>query len=206
MTTPTTHRPKRRRRAPEVAVREILVAAEQLLAERPFRELSVDEVMARTTLSRSSFYVYFRDRYDLLLRLVGEIEDELQRMNKQWITASGDDDPRTSLAVALAGVVDTYETHGRVMRAIADAAVADPQVEMLYDAMLSRFIEVNAAHILEQQAAGLVTRNLDAAEIARALVWMTERFLVRTGASDADERGRAVAALASVWTRTLYGG
>ena len=62
--------PRRRRRSPEVAEREILAAAEELLRERPFRELTVDEVMRRTELSRPSFYVYFKDRHELVLRLV----------------------------------------------------------------------------------------------------------------------------------------
>ncbi len=205
MSTPATPPTRRRRRSPKAAIGEILAAAEELLGERPFRELGVDEVMSRTTLSRSSFYVYFRDRYDLLLRLVGEIEGELQLMNEQWITSSLEGDPRESLRLALAGVVDAYEAHGRVMRAIADAAAADPEVEQLYDAMLARFVEVNALHIVEQQAAGLVPAQLDASETARALVWMTERFLVRSGASQGEQRRRVVATLASVWTRTLYG-
>ena len=61
----TSSPPKRRRRSPESAEREILDAAESFLRERPFRDLTVDEVMARTTLSRPSFYVYFRDRHHL---------------------------------------------------------------------------------------------------------------------------------------------
>ena len=51
---------RRRRRTPEVAEAEIVAAAESLLRERSFRELTVDEVMRRTDLSRPSFYVYFR--------------------------------------------------------------------------------------------------------------------------------------------------
>ena len=46
-----------------MAEAEIVGAAEALLRERSFRELTVDEVMRRTDLSRPSFYVYFRDRH-----------------------------------------------------------------------------------------------------------------------------------------------
>src|SRR5215217_1924797 len=68
---------RRRRRSPEVAEQEIITAAEELLRERPFRELTVDEVMRRTDLSRPSFYVYFRDRHHLVLRVVEHIGGEL---------------------------------------------------------------------------------------------------------------------------------
>jgi AcrR family transcriptional regulator len=53
---------RRRRRAPEDARQEILGAARRLIAERPLHEVTVLAIMARTTLSRKSFYVYFRDK------------------------------------------------------------------------------------------------------------------------------------------------
>ena len=90
------HRPRARRRSPESAEREILDAAESFLAERPFRDLSVDEVMARTTMSRPSFYVYFRDRHHLLVRLVEGIGRELFDGANIWL--AGDGDPRASLS------------------------------------------------------------------------------------------------------------
>ena len=71
---------RRRRRSPEVAEREIMAAAEELLRERPFRELTVDEVMRRTELSRPSFYVYFRDRHHLVLRVVERFGAEMWTM------------------------------------------------------------------------------------------------------------------------------
>ena len=103
--TPTTPA-RRRRRSPESAEREILEAAESFLAERPFRDLSVDEVMARTTLSRPSFYVYFRDRHHLLVRLVEGIGRELFDGANIWL--AGDGDPRASLRA----VADVYVRHG----------------------------------------------------------------------------------------------
>ena len=42
----------------EVAEREIVNAAEAMLREKPFRDLTVDDLMRRTGLSRPSFYVY----------------------------------------------------------------------------------------------------------------------------------------------------
>lgn len=195
---------KRRRRSPEAAVSEILQAAEELLAERPFRELSVDEVMARTTLSRSSFYVYFRDRYDLLLRLVGEIGDELQAMADRWLAGRGD--RRANMFEALAGVTAVYARHGLVMRAIADAAGSDPLVESVYDDLLNRFVDANAEHIAEEQAAGQVGE-LDPGETARALVWMTERYLVRSlGTVPPRQTEETVAkTLNTIWARAVYG-
>ena len=80
---------RRRRRSPEVAEREILAAAEEMLRERPFRDLTVDEVMRRTELSRPSFYVYFRDRHHLVLRVVERFGAEMWTMSERWFEGTG---------------------------------------------------------------------------------------------------------------------
>src|SRR3954468_3728277 len=80
---------RRRRRSPEVAEQEIMNAAEALLRERPFRELTVDEVMRRTDLSRPSFYVYFRDRHHLILRIVERLGSEHVDIADLWYGRRG---------------------------------------------------------------------------------------------------------------------
>ena len=97
---------RRRRRTPEVAEAEIVAAAEALLRERPFRELTVDEVMRRTDLSRPSFYVYFRDRHHLMLKVVEHIGAELRTMSQRWYTGSGDGPAQAR--EAMEGFVEVY--------------------------------------------------------------------------------------------------
>ena len=64
---------RRRRRRRQDSEREILEAAGRLLAERPFRELTVDDLMAATSQSRTAFYRHFTDRQDLLVHLIGDL-------------------------------------------------------------------------------------------------------------------------------------
>ena len=131
---------RRRRRTPEVAEAEIVAAAESLLRERSFRELTVDEVMRRTDLSRPSFYVYFRDRHHLILRVVEHIGAELRTMSKRWYTGAGDG---PALArEAMEGIVEVYAEHGPVLRALADAAADDPEVERVYGGLVQSFVDV----------------------------------------------------------------
>ena len=79
-----------------MAEREIIAAAEELLRERPFRDLTVDEVMRRTELSRPSFYVYFRDRHQLVLRVVERLGAEMLEMSARWFEGAGPGGPRAS--------------------------------------------------------------------------------------------------------------
>src|SRR4029079_15898993 len=130
---------RRKRRTPEVAEQEIIAAAEALLRERPFRELTVDEVMRRTELSRPSFYVYFRDRHHLVLRVVEHIGGELFKMADRWFKGEGDG---PTLAREAPGViVAAFAEHGPVLRALADAAADDPGVESVYAELVQSFID-----------------------------------------------------------------
>jgi TetR/AcrR family transcriptional regulator, ethionamide resistance regulator len=193
----------RRRRTPEEAQQEIIAAAEGLLRERPFRELTVDEVMRRTGLSRPSFYVYFKDRHELVLRVVQLIQDELLDVANQWLRGSGDG-PKL-LEEAMAGVVDVYDKHGHVLRALADAAADDPGVELAYGSLVQTFVDETTRHLAEELEAGEIERIGDPAEVAMALIWMNERYLYLTLGSEPKTDPRLVAAtLTAIWTRALY--
>jgi TetR/AcrR family transcriptional regulator, ethionamide resistance regulator len=194
---------RRRRRTPEVAEAEIVTAAESLLREKPFSALTVDEVMRRTDLSRPSFYVYFRDRHHLILRVVEHLGAELRTMSQRWYTGAGDG---PALArEAMEGIVEVYAQHGPVLRALADAASDDPEVEQVYGGLVHSFVEVTTRHIEAEIAAGRVPP-LDASEIARALVWMMERYLNRSlGHLPAETpRETVTETLTTIWTRVLY--
>jgi AcrR family transcriptional regulator len=194
---------RRRRRTPEVAEAEIIAAAEALLRERPFRELTVDEVMRRTDLSRPSFYVYFRDRHHLILRVVEHLGAELRTMSQRWYTGAGDG---PALArEAMEGIVEVFAEHGPVLRALADAATDDRDVERVYGALVQSFVDVTARHIEAEMAAERVLA-LDADETALALVLMMERYLnLSLGRTPTTPSAKVAETLATIWTRVLYG-
>jgi AcrR family transcriptional regulator len=193
---------RRRRRTPEVAEAEIVAAAEALLRERSFRELTVDEVMRRTDLSRPSFYVYFRDRHHLMLKVVEHIGTQLRTMSQRWYTGAGDGPAQAR--EAMEGFVEVYATHGAVLRALADAATDDPEVERVYSGLVHEFVDVTARHIEKEIEAGRVIP-LDAKETARALVWMMERYLNRSMGHERIKREIVADTLTTIWTRVLYG-
>jgi len=186
-----------------VAEGEIVAAAEALLRERPFRDLTVDEVMRGTELSRPSFYVYFRDRHQLILRVVDHIGAELRTMSGRWYTGAGDG---PALArEAMEGIVEVYAAHGPVLHALSEAAASDPEVEHVYSALVQSFVDATVHHIEAETAAGRVLPT-DAQETARALVWMMERYLnLSLGRESSVPRETVADTLATIWTRVLYG-
>ena len=193
---------RRRRRSPEEASAEIIAAAEALLRERPFREMTGDEVMRRTELSRPSFYVYFQDRHHLVLRVVEHITAEFFTPSERWFTAS--ENGMAMAREALEGVVEMYALHGPVLRALADAATDDPDVERAYNNLIQTFVDATAKHIAEEIEAGSIPP-LDPQETARALTLMNERYLSDSlGREPRTPRATVIETLVAIWTRTLY--
>ena len=194
-------KPRRRRRKPEVAESEILEAAENFLREHPFRELTIDDVMSRTGLSRPSFYEYFRDRHHLIVKLTERLTTWTSTRSEPWLSGS---DLIEDLRATLDGLVELYVTRGHLLRALADAASHDPQAEVSYRKMMKIFIEATAGRIREATRRGVI-KDLDADEVATALVHMNEGYLIeKLGTHPQTDAGVVAKTLLVIWQRVLY--
>ena len=202
----------RRRHRPEEAERIILAAARSFLREHPFREMTVERVMARTGLSRPSFYVYFGDRYELVARLLEGLGGLLYAVDLPWTSGDpgrGREEAVASLRDALRRRVEAFAEYGPVLRAIADAASYDSRIEELYrSGLLGAQMRAVEARLVRDAAVGLCPQNLDRREISRALVLMTERYLLDAhgGPTTGTPPVSVLAStLAEMWIRTIYG-
>jgi TetR/AcrR family transcriptional regulator, ethionamide resistance regulator len=196
-----TQRVKRRQQREETR-RQILAAAQLLLREVSFRELSVDLLMSRTGHTRTVFYRHFDDIPSLVLALMTEIGSELVEVSEQWAQTErvGPEEAR----VRLARFVDFYVRYGPLVHAVAEAAHHDEAVEQAYKGMVEGFIELTTRAIQDRVDAGELAL-LDAPQIARALVRMLNSYLDdalgREGATDPE---RVLDAITTIWTRTLF--
>jgi AcrR family transcriptional regulator len=203
----------RRRRRPEEAERAILAAARSFLERNPFREMTVERVMARTGLSRPAFYAYFRDRYELVARVLEGIGGLLFAVDRRWLVGAEEspEEAREVLADALRRGAETFARYGPVLRAISEAASQDERVEEVYRyGLIERLTGSVAARVERDRKRGLVPEGLDPEETARALVLMTERYLLDAFGKPEDRPSReksqaVVETLVAVWASTLYG-
>ena len=202
----------RRRRRPEEAERTILAAGRAFLEEHPFREMTVEGIMVRTGLSRPAFYAYFRDRYDLVTRLLEGVGGLLFALDWRWLSGeSGGDEAKKVLVDALRAGSQTFLEYGPVLRAISDAAGYDARVEQVYrHGLIERLISAVAERISRDVEAGVSPSALDPEQTAKALVLMTERYLLDAFGrpeqrASRREREAVFGTLEEIWIRTLYG-
>jgi hypothetical protein len=97
-----------------------------------------------------------------------------------------------------------------VLRAIADAAGYDARVEQVYRyGLIERLVAAVASRISLDVKAGLSPAALEPEETARALVLMTERYLLDAfgrpeGRPSRRESAAVFRTMEGIWVRTLY--
>ena len=184
-----------RRREAETS---LLEATERLLAQGgSYADLSIERIAAEAGRSRTAFYLYFRDKRDLLMRLTEAVAGQLYEVADRWWSG---DDGREDLRRALAEVLATYHQHRDALRAVVEASTYDEEVGDLWRGLLARFITATEERLaaIDGATAGLPGK-------AFALVWMTERscyqHVVREPTLSDEE---LIAALHEVWARAIY--
>jgi TetR/AcrR family transcriptional regulator, ethionamide resistance regulator len=174
--------------------------------------MTVEGVMVRTGLSRPAFYAYFKDRYDLVTRLLEGVGSLLFALDWRWLSGGEvEEEARDVLVDALRAGSRTFVEYGPVLRAIADAAGYDAKVEQVYRyGLIERLVAAVASRISRDVEAGLSPADLEPEQTARALVLMTERYLLDAFGRPEHRPSRrdsaaVFATLEEIWVRTLYG-
>jgi TetR/AcrR family transcriptional regulator, ethionamide resistance regulator len=197
----TQRRPKH---DPRESEREILDAAEQLIRERPLREVTVAAIMLQTGLKRPAFWAHFRDRTEVIVRITERISQELVAAANEWL--EGESRSGQDLVHSVERATIVYAEHAAVLRALADAAPTDAQAEAAYSGIVESLVDAGTNRIRAEQSLGTITQQLDAEETARALLWMNERYLYQTMARDPrPDVASITAVLTHIWLAALYG-
>ncbi|MCK9248040.1 MAG: TetR/AcrR family transcriptional regulator [Solirubrobacteraceae bacterium] len=183
----------------------LLAVVERLLGEgESFTEISVERLVSEAGISRSTFYVYFEDKGDLLSAWFGDITSEIAAAAAGWWQL-GPDVTRDAVHEALDRVVRTYRPHTTLMAAMYDTASYDAGVRDLTDAMMTSNVAGLRKHIRTGQQQGFITERLNAEETAAWLTWMAERGFHRLVRAASDEDvDRLIDAYTDIVWFTLY--
>jgi TetR/AcrR family transcriptional regulator, ethionamide resistance regulator len=175
----------------------ILAAARRLLLERPFAELTVEQVMAEADLARTVFYRHYADLPQLAPELLPDADDpligQIERVERER--------PEAVVEAMVAALVDVYAKHGPLLRAIDDAARQDRDVAEQLEAAL-----VGPRRLIARLLKGAPHPPPNVQEATRVLMATHRAYLLDTfGDGRASRRAKpaARAALAAIWARLL---
>lgn len=181
----------------------ILEVARELLEMRSWSDVSIAMITQRSGLTRSAFYKHFPDRAGLLQALLEESSAQLEAAPDAWQRTG--EEPAELLCKAVRELVAVYVENGRLLRAIAEEATCNAEIAGVYADLGARLSAGVAARIAADVEAGRSTVD-DPVEVATALVWMNERYLMmRLGHRPLADPERCAVALEQIWLRTVYG-
>lgn len=190
----------RRRTRPEVqeAVRGALA---ELLRDRPFRDVTVDELARRAGLSRTAFYFYYPDKNAVLKEAISAAAADLYAEADRWWHGEGP--PETLVREALEGIAAVYCANAEMLCAAVEATTYDAEFRAFYESLIRRFVEATAEHLQRELDAGRL-RPLEPESIAEALVWMAERCNHAILLIEGRAQSEVVDSLTAIWVHALY--
>jgi AcrR family transcriptional regulator len=166
---------------------KILATTERLLAEgASFTELSMQRLAAESGVARSTFYLHFRDKTALLLRLIEKLADGAFDL----IAAAPPVEGREGFIEAMVRDVAYYRERRHLLAAVLEVTAYDPTAREVWNGKLQRFIDQGDQWLRTEQQAGRTAPGMDAATAARVFVWGGFQALanqVLTGAPEQDE-------------------
>lgn len=124
-----------------------LAATEALLDEGgSYAELSVEQIASRAGRPRTAFYLYFRDKRELLMRLTEDVAGTLYaEANRWWSGTRGREDVRP----ALAEILHTWAGHAALLGAVVEAATYDSEIGEFWRGLVGQFIEATERHLID---------------------------------------------------------
>lgn len=187
------------RRGPAPA--RLIEATERLLADgTPYIGLSVEQLCSEAGVARSTFYVHFRDKGELVIRVAERMIGQLSEAAAAWWLPGSD---RAELLAATRRLVDVYASHRAVLIALAETAVYDPELRAIQEAMVDRQAEPLARLIEEGKRVGAV-RNLPTRETVVALVGMVQLACERLAGGGEAARERLAEAITAIAWHALF--
>ena len=181
----------------------IVAAAEELVRNTSYGELSVDEVMREAGMGRTIFYRHFDDLADLLMRAGREAIEELYAAQVALAESRAGHDPG-KVREAMELPVRVYRRHGPLLRAISEALASDQLVAADQEFIRRRFDQLVAGVLHDAPGAAELA---NAEETARALNLLNESYLLDAfGREPRVSVETAATTLTAIWAPLLSPG
>jgi TetR/AcrR family transcriptional regulator, ethionamide resistance regulator len=163
----------------------------------PFSDISISEITTAAGFSRATFYAYFSDKRELLLRLGGRLVDDLYAQASAWLEGEAGD-----VRPTLVALLDVFRRHRPTLLALNEAATYDEEVAEFWRGIHDTF-GANAHERIRREQPDISDEQV--ASLAFVLVWMTERCLTEHLTAPRVDDDALLDALVHVWTGIARG-
>ncbi len=187
----------------------IMEAGVRVLDRTNFFDVGVDEIVQEAGLARGTFYIYFRDKYDLLAALIRRLNEEL--FEQSHVRLEGPTTPYDRIRLSLRRVISAWEQHASIFRAMTQVSLSKPEFLELDQQLRMPFIRQIRRDIERTIAEGHAPP-IDAAVTAKALAAMMDKFCLTWFAMDeppyptaSQDIESVTDNLAQLWFRVIYG-
>lgn len=178
--------------------RQILDAAESLLATRGYADMTVADIAEAAGITRGALYFYFASKQDVLTALVARTVQALQEKSGAALVDTAPIDE--VINTALGRTVQLWREHGLVMRAAVDLSSTVPEIDHLWTGTADVFAEAITA-VLSRGGVPTGDGPGDASALGRALCWMIERSFYQASKNSFDDLDDAAKTCQAVWIR-----
>lgn len=203
-------RPTRRTRAkigsaPKLSIEERLLAAMERLLKKGhrFASLSVEQLTEEAGIARGTFYLHFRDKGELVARLMGHFAEEMVQSTGTWFSDAEGADHR-DVQQALVGLVRAFKKHQAILAAINDTAPYDENVAALYRKAVETIAAKSRRSLKTVKRKGL-SRPGATDDVADVLSWMIVMYCARfVGERNGAELDRLARSLGYISASTAF--
>lgn len=182
----------------------LLLAIERLLGSgTSFSALTVDQLAREAGIGRATFYLHFKDKAQLVHRLMRKLTAEVVDGAGAWFREGGEVD-RHSMQLALRGIVGTFKRHQAVLSAIAATAPSDPAVAEAHTQMMEELCRLSRKAIAQVRRKGQATAAASP-QLADLLTWAIELYCTRfVSAYEAKQVDALIDLIAHVCGRAIF--
>lgn len=203
-------RPTRRTRAkrgdePKLSIDDRLLGAMERLLEKGHRfgALSVEQLTEEAGIARGTFYLHFRDKGELVARLMSHVTDELIQATGIWMSDAEATTVR-DMQLGLTAMVRSFKKHQAILSAINDMAATDEKVAALYREMVDTICARSRKSLAAVKRQGR-SRPGATDEVADALSWMVVMYCTRfVGERDGAALDRLAKSVGYICAATVF--
>ena len=189
----------------EITQRILPIVEQRLSAEGSYVTLKVEEILQDASLSRSTFYRYFKDKNELLLALIEPVLEDV-RVAAIRPLARTSAPTKAELEADLAANFEVYRPHIPLLNALVEVSYSDPDIRARFQQGFAAVHQATPGHIANGLSAGYIRSDLRPDETAAWITWMAERGMSQLVApAEAGTRADLAASLATMVWYTLYG-